>query len=191
MPDASTMDPAAVLQRLQEIESREQAATQGPWAFDTDWCDCGDGYGCSHGEFPYAVNVPSMQVAWGFAKNKPDASKHAAEIVDEFGENATLADGEFIAHSREDVKWLCAALRTALADTRRVDWQPIETAPKNGHHILIWSDDYQIRVAHWLHGWCYTSHTGASIPIHKPIQWMPLPVPPDIDDAMAATPRDA
>lgn len=171
-------DPAAVLQRVDEIEAREQAATQGPWALDTDWCDCGDGYGCSHGEYPCGIDVPSIQVAWGFAKDRPDATKHAAEIVDEFGENATMADGEFIVHSREDVKWLCQQLRTALADTRRVEEYRDVTGCEHGLHEVC---DKCL---------CPTCGTrSAELTFEKAPGKVRLPIPA-IRAAMAATPRE-
>lgn len=60
-----------------------------------------------------------------------------------------------------------------------MDWQPIETAPKDGTVILIgahlgidiglWAD--------WLNGWIDEAQSGYHDP-NWPTHWMPLPNPP-------------
>lgn len=63
-----------------------------------------------------------------------------------------------------------------------MEWQPIETAPKDGTRILAW-DGRSIHVAYWgwdnpanrlawLGGHCRIDH------IDQPTHWMPLPEPP-------------
>ena len=67
------------------------------------------------------------------------------------------------------------------------EWQPIETAPKDGATILLyfpkgyWADDRDIAIGFWSDGDWYsgeadsTPMTGfGSFPSH----WMPLPEPP-------------
>ncbi|NBW20558.1 MAG: DUF551 domain-containing protein, partial [Caulobacteraceae bacterium] len=84
----------------------------------------------------------------------------------------------------------------------RTQWQPIETAPRDGTRILIYSrsnnygssgkptfDDFS--VAHWgeitskYSGWCgivkgYTVSCREGLPYEheNPTHWMPLPEPP-------------
>jgi hypothetical protein len=63
------------------------------------------------------------------------------------------------------------------------EWQPIETAPKDGTYILLFIEDSVIsarwRIADWdvavlsSHG-CGCCASGNSAPTH----WMPLPEPP-------------
>lgn len=67
------------------------------------------------------------------------------------------------------------------------DWQPIETAPKNGYYFIgFWphmSRDYsghkgQFRTC-WT-GWgggCWEAD-GLGRPVQGPTHWMPLPEPP-------------
>lgn len=62
------------------------------------------------------------------------------------------------------------------------EWQPIETAPKDGTRILMFhprdDGDVNIRMAWWVvdrfggHGWSFPSWSG-------PTHWMPLPEPPN------------
>lgn len=60
------------------------------------------------------------------------------------------------------------------------DWQPIETAPKDGAGILAFQNG-NMRVCSWLScGWAfYQSKPGAAIVVMVcPTHWMPLPAPP-------------
>jgi hypothetical protein len=70
-------------------------------------------------------------------------------------------------------------LEAALAD----QWQPIETAPKDGEIIILFADvPWRIRI-----GYCDSGSGKAhSIPqgstLHdQPTHWMPLPTPPQKD----------
>ncbi len=58
------------------------------------------------------------------------------------------------------------------------EWQPIETAPKDGKRILTFrylGDGYKVRVAY------YTKGVWRNAQGHNPLNathWMPLPEPP-------------
>jgi hypothetical protein len=60
-------------------------------------------------------------------------------------------------------------------------WQPIETAPKDGTEILGFTrygkrpDEFEIYVVWWDGGW--EAH-GCSTAFAAPSHWMPLPAPP-------------
>ena len=83
-----------------------------------------------------------------------------------------------------------AELEAALTQNQ---WQPIETAPKDGTLIFVWYEhpvnkyavfDIKIKLANWiidLHEW-QVADVGGNVP---PIltHWMPLPHPPDMDKA--------
>lgn len=66
------------------------------------------------------------------------------------------------------------------------EWQPIETAPKDGRDILAWCSGYH--VATWFDCWRYDSrhpeaeHDGGWVIgggyVIKPTAWQPLPAPP-------------
>jgi hypothetical protein len=69
------------------------------------------------------------------------------------------------------------------------EWQPIETAPKDGTAILVcsawtmpdglyrvgWIADGFFDGGHWLFGWLDLDPEEYSPPTH----WMPLPAPPE------------
>ncbi|MEW4985202.1 Lar family restriction alleviation protein [Stenotrophomonas geniculata] len=67
-------------------------------------------------------------------------------------------------------------------NTRATQWQPIESAPKDGD-ILAW-DGYDTRVTHW-----HTRPSGAGgwleqidqyeVIFWQPTHWQPLPAPPE------------
>lgn len=71
------------------------------------------------------------------------------------------------------------------------DWQPIETAPKDGTEILgfMGYDNYgepEMRVIWWRRGWGDWIGDAVWGPDHdpetyEPISWMPLPAPPKPD----------
>jgi hypothetical protein len=59
-----------------------------------------------------------------------------------------------------------------------MEWQPIETAPKDGTRILVWCEDEGIVAVEWtIFGWepqptnYYTENV-------CPLWWQPLPEPP-------------
>lgn len=63
-------------------------------------------------------------------------------------------------------------------------WQPIETVPMDGTHVLLWLVDEQgdgiAAVYAWFSGWCNpvtSKHLNAS---DEPTHWMPLPDPPGV-----------
>lgn len=68
-----------------------------------------------------------------------------------------------------------------------MNWQPIETAPKDGAWILVvdYTDDESFGVAYWFAGdgeykdagW-YSTSCCDDITMFYPTHWMPLPQPP-------------
>ena len=54
------------------------------------------------------------------------------------------------------------------------EWQPIETAPKDGKLILLWVPGKEYGLMKWEGIWDDRLH-GCRGPTH----WMPLPEPPD------------
>jgi hypothetical protein len=57
-----------------------------------------------------------------------------------------------------------------------VEWQPIETAPKTGERIMVWASIMDTCV-------CVSSSTEGLIRLYQPTHWMPLPEPPQGDNA--------
>lgn len=62
------------------------------------------------------------------------------------------------------------------------EWQPIETAPKDGSLILTY-DGCNSRVVEWWSEFKYWDYIGdgfyrSEFSDHDPTHWMPLPAPP-------------
>lgn len=60
------------------------------------------------------------------------------------------------------------------------EWQPMETAPKDGRYILTWSKGGGRSIMYrslYSDGWC-EDHDGGEEK-HFPTHWMPLPEPPE------------
>jgi hypothetical protein len=59
------------------------------------------------------------------------------------------------------------------------EWQPIETAPRDGRTILVRQGDWAPHHAYWrkeCHEWWAIEYHGCPRPTH----WMPLPAPPEV-----------
>lgn len=57
------------------------------------------------------------------------------------------------------------------------EWQPIETAPKDGTHVLAYGEKHKIVVVFWREGWSrWFTHPAQ---YHAYVtHWMPLPDEP-------------
>ncbi|MXP42947.1 DUF551 domain-containing protein [Allopontixanthobacter sediminis] len=69
-----------------------------------------------------------------------------------------------------------------------MDWQPIETAPKDGTWIVVYDDRFKhseasYLIARWhraLKVWSGTSNSQGRFALwHDATHWMPLPAPPE------------
>jgi hypothetical protein len=60
-----------------------------------------------------------------------------------------------------------------------MQWQPIETAPKDGTHILAWFDEAQQHLLLWWFADNWRFKGSDTIPIVTPTHWMSLPKPPE------------
>ena len=89
------MNNQEILKRIEEIEARTKEATPGPWMVEYTWDRDGN-------EWPLIM-----------AKNK-DGEKQL---------ELTWENAEFIAHSREDVPWLCKTVRQFVAQLEEVEAQ--------------------------------------------------------------------
>lgn len=59
------------------------------------------------------------------------------------------------------------------------EWQPIETAPKDGNEILLWVVDLGARPAFWENDvWCSPVDGHTMYGNGEVSHWMPLPEPP-------------
>ena len=69
-------------------------------------------------------------------------------------------------------------LRKALAEMPSQQWQPIETAPKDGTEVVVVDIDGDRFIASSIDG---QNWYDGVFPIYHPTHWMPLPAPPMSD----------
>ncbi len=92
-----------------------------------------------------------------------------------------------------DPYWCYENPKEAAAEIERLlkltDWQPIETAPKDGTVVDLFRCGHRVPNCSWrvnhnvlLDGWVYSPPNGGKYAFHKrdpnPTHWMPLPEPP-------------
>ena len=63
------------------------------------------------------------------------------------------------------------------------EWQPIETAPKDGTKIIVFDHYDGVVIARWRMRWPESGYewieaTGEEYENYRPTHWMPLPEPP-------------
>jgi len=78
----------------------------------------------------------------------------------------------------EDAKRSLADIRTRIAE---LEWQPIETAPKDKVVLVTWKYHKYPKRGIWLskkNAWCYFRNSDEFR--NKPDYWMPLPKPPEL-----------
>ena len=74
----------------------------------------------------------------------------------------------------------------AKAEEGLMEWQPIETAPKDGTWVLLWWPHlhHAPQTGQYSYGWhCHVPSFADEGP--GPLNWMPLPVPPTTEPAKA------
>lgn len=68
------------------------------------------------------------------------------------------------------------------------DWQPIETAPKDGQSILIATPSGTVISAVWYAGGWDVDHTGSGE--NWATHWMPLPPAPIVEERIPTEPEE-
>jgi hypothetical protein len=106
MPDTTTETTKPL--DLDAIEAREKAATPGPYLTEWDSCDCGDGYGCSHGSWVQALRLP---IAHTEREGEPKPWDFSYSEVSEFTPETVM----FFAAARDDVPALVGEVRKLRA----------------------------------------------------------------------------
>ena len=69
-----------------------------------------------------------------------------------------------------------------VGSIKMTEWQPIETAPKDGTHILAWFEEAQQHLLLWWFADNWRFKGSDTIPIVTPTHWMNLPEPPKKGD---------
>lgn len=74
-----------------------------------------------------------------------------------------------------------AAIASALAAVDAAGWRPIETAPKDGTHVLAWfpePEEYEVMIVrYWADGELWMTVGPVEDDVY-PTHWMPLPAAP-------------
>jgi hypothetical protein len=71
--------------------------------------------------------------------------------------------------------------KASVDETEFGEWQPIETAPRDGTFIIAWQphiSDSDIRILRSVNGYWSDEHGIGQSTLRDPKYWMPLPEPP-------------
>jgi hypothetical protein len=68
------------------------------------------------------------------------------------------------------------AIRAALELADRMQWQPIEAAPRDGTEVLLWCG--WVTIGKWEADYSLWYDENGINPIFQVTHWMPLPTPP-------------
>lgn len=182
--------------------------TPGPWNFTTrrgswDWV-------------VYQKDDPNLEICQMFhdgtefnergaanAKLVAAAPRLLDALVDIVEQSQALQNAGIVRSREADTRWIKAnaAIREATGDkiaaaSDATQWQPIETAPKDGRHLIAadftsgavgfgWCGNLKLYqafmdVVHWFEDGFYSSTYGADQqePFLRLTHWMPLPPPP-------------
>lgn len=75
------------------------------------------------------------------------------------------------------------ALAGAIAAWEKAQWQPIETAPKDGTWFLAReADDHLFTAAYHSEGYFMVKCGQPVVSVPEPTHWRPLPTPPEPDN---------
>ena len=67
------------------------------------------------------------------------------------------------------------------AGVRHMEWQPIETAPKDGTRFIAWGPNLAVAECEWREAWAHYDagwYRSNQHPVVEPTHWQPLPSPP-------------
>lgn len=108
---------------LAEIEQREQAATCGPWALETDqdWDDE------RTWTYPYGIRMPEPHTT------RADRSHRDFDYLYSELREMTMPTAEFLVAARSDVPRLLAAVRAGLELAAR--WADVGPAPRPADEV--------------------------------------------------------
>jgi hypothetical protein len=110
---------------------------------------------------------------------KDEATNLAIAYVDWLGRDTVDADAEQVLAQSVSQALLSAYER---GRTER-EWQPIETAPKDGKRVLCWNHEWLAPESGCLYGMAWAANGLAADKggwKYQPTYWMPLPAPPAI-----------
>jgi len=119
-----------------------------------------------------------------------DAVRRVVEMVQHMPTNQDLLDAAVDAQARTDkyAKMMLKLVAERDAARAAVEWQPIETAPKDGTYVIAWAQEPMARepidcmdFMYFEDGqWCSGGRINS--PEHQPTQWVPLPAPPSNEE---------
>lgn len=111
-----------------------------------------------------------------------------------------VGDGCEICNPALSLQYAKETISELEAELRQREWQPIETAPKDGTHIWLFSNGDHQCAGYWLitsgedyhwEGWIFADELLADVKPDglDPTHWMPLPAAPAGGEGEANVPK--
>lgn len=144
-------------QRVAEIRARLEAATPGPWGYNSysgvfgppELCGADDGP--DYPESPRPTPGSSEDRLWVAQRSAAyEADPRICKVPALYGDTAIgrhKADAEFISHAREDVPWLLARLAALAAE--RDEWKRINQSDNQCAARRLAQDERISAISHW------------------------------------------
>lgn len=168
--EAHAIQVASLEEEIKRLTKERDAARKGLFHRLTGWD--------KDGQTPDQIldELQQLRNTVALLRSKPEVEALAKGLQDfAYGRVKSLTEIDAIERAER--------AEAALQSRASHDWQPIETAPKDGSVILLCKDGSYIQSGSWNRGGAFhMPHWSTQANLFDPTHWMPLPSPPSIKE---------